>query len=276
MMAGEKTLIGNGNIRDVYLVERGGRKLVVKYLREDFEEKATRAWVLLIHQWEAAAIDAVRGHPNVVDLLGICGPNSVSEYYAVRLDDLVLKAGAEPIPILSVVSMALDAARGLQALHEAPGGAIVHFDIKPQQLMLDEHGRVKINDLNMCRFADADADGNTCPYESAASRLGPWRSPENIRGYKLNEKLDIYSLAMVFYSMLALHPPYLNVPNATGLIMDGIPPPTDPSWHQGFLDIVRDMWQQDPNARPSARRVAQRLEFLRNHLVSQAVAQAMK
>ena len=68
--------------------------------------------------------------------------------------------------------MALDAARGLQALHEAPGGAIVHFDMKPQQLMLDRNGRIKINDLNMCRFVDADVDGNSCAFESAASRVG--------------------------------------------------------------------------------------------------------
>lgn len=68
--------------------------------------------------------------------------------------------------------MALDAARGLQALHEAPGGAIVHLDIKPQQLMLDGNGRLKLNDLNMLRFADADVDGNTCSFEMAASRVG--------------------------------------------------------------------------------------------------------
>lgn len=68
--------------------------------------------------------------------------------------------------------MALDAARGLQALHEAPGGAIVHFDVKPEQMMLDGNGRIKINDLNMIYFADADVDGNTCPFDSLASRIG--------------------------------------------------------------------------------------------------------
>lgn len=70
------------------------------------------------------------------------------------------------------VSMALDAARGLQAMHEAPGGAIVHFDIKPQQMMIDETGMVKINDLNMCRFAPTDANGNTCSFPSRASNPG--------------------------------------------------------------------------------------------------------
>lgn len=68
--------------------------------------------------------------------------------------------------------MALDAARGLQAMHEASGGAIVHYDIKPQQMMLDENGRVKINDLNMCLFAPADEDGNTCAFPAPASPPG--------------------------------------------------------------------------------------------------------
>lgn len=59
MLAGEKKLIGNGNIRDVYLVEWRGRKLVVKALREDFELTASRRKADKIHRWEAAALDEV-------------------------------------------------------------------------------------------------------------------------------------------------------------------------------------------------------------------------
>lgn len=70
------------------------------------------------------------------------------------------------------VSLALDMARGVQALHDAPGGPIVHFDIKPHQMMLDDNGRLKINDLNMCSFPDADKDGNSCPYEALACSSG--------------------------------------------------------------------------------------------------------
>lgn len=59
MLMGEKKLIGHGYIRDVYLVEWEGRKLVVKFLREDYEERAGDSRVEKIHQWEAAALDAV-------------------------------------------------------------------------------------------------------------------------------------------------------------------------------------------------------------------------
>lgn len=56
---GEKKLIGRGYIRDVYLVEREGRKLVVKFLNEEYEARASEHRIEKIHQWEAAALDAV-------------------------------------------------------------------------------------------------------------------------------------------------------------------------------------------------------------------------
>ena len=61
---GVKKLIGNGNIRDVYLTEYKGQKLVIKILRDDFEERASKTRVDNIHQWEAAAINAVRTNRN--------------------------------------------------------------------------------------------------------------------------------------------------------------------------------------------------------------------
>lgn len=114
----------------------------------------------------------VRGHPNIVGLLGSCGTTHLSEYLPTSLDELVL-ASDELLPIERVVQIARDAARGLQGLHEVPGGAVVHFDLKPHQLMIGVNGMVKINDLNMCRFTGIDEDGETCPFtESHASRPG--------------------------------------------------------------------------------------------------------
>lgn len=59
MLDGDITLIGSGMIRDVYLVEHEGQKLVLKVLREDYELIASKSWIEDIHRWEAAALDAV-------------------------------------------------------------------------------------------------------------------------------------------------------------------------------------------------------------------------
>jgi len=49
--------------------------------------------------------------------------------------------------------------------------------------------------------------------------------------------VDVYSMAMVYYTMLALKPPYTDVPDGTGEIMAGNPPTVDPSWHKGFMAV---------------------------------------
>lgn len=63
MLTREKKLIGSGFIRDVYLVEWEGRKLVVKFVREDYEERVSEELAENIHQWEAAALHAVSEIP---------------------------------------------------------------------------------------------------------------------------------------------------------------------------------------------------------------------
>lgn len=104
----------------------------------------------------------------------------ITEYFPVYMDELLLEDPSdkfEPLPDREVIRMALDAARGLQALHEAPGGPIVHADLQPRQLLLDDDNMVKVNDLNRCRFMGKDEHGNPCPFKITKGN-GVWRSPE--------------------------------------------------------------------------------------------------
>lgn len=83
MLTGEKQLIGSGFIRDVYLVEWEGRKLVVKFLREDYEERVSEGLAENVHQWEAAALDAVSEARSRSLYSAMTAPESVS--YAVPI-----------------------------------------------------------------------------------------------------------------------------------------------------------------------------------------------
>lgn len=104
----------------------------------------------------------------------------MTEYFPIYMDELLLEDSSDSIdafPDREVIRMALDAARGLQALHEAPGGPIVHADLQPRQLLLDDDGVVKVNDLNRCRFMGTDEHGDPCPFRITKGN-GVWRSPE--------------------------------------------------------------------------------------------------
>lgn len=130
----------------------------------------------------------MKDHPNIVHVLGLCDCDMVTEYFPYYMD-LVLLGSSEQdsheelpvIPMYHVIRMALEAARGLQALHEIPGGPVVHADLQPRQLLMDEHGTVKVNDLNRCRFMGRDAEGKPCPFRITKGN-GVWRAPEEYAG----------------------------------------------------------------------------------------------
>ena len=70
-----------------------------------------------------------------------------------------------------------------QALHEVAGG--VHMDMKPQQLLVDDFGRGKVNDFNSVHIMSSrrDVEGEFCPVRSSKpQRVIPWRAPENLAG----------------------------------------------------------------------------------------------
>lgn len=69
-----------------------------------------------------------------------------------------------------------------QALHEVAG--CIHFDLNPQQLLVDGTGSILLSDFNICQVMSVNpTDGKYCPVESARrTRHIPWASPENYAG----------------------------------------------------------------------------------------------
>lgn len=120
----------------------------------------------------------------MVQMLGLCNTTVVTEAFSMDIQS-AMKKRTGTLPVRSAVSMSLDGARGLQALHEA---SIVHYDIKPAQMLVagdggggDDGGelRVKLNDFNVVFFMSSGPDGTPCPFTVPGNlQLGPWRTPE--------------------------------------------------------------------------------------------------
>ncbi|CAM9543354.1 unnamed protein product, partial [Hapterophycus canaliculatus] len=96
-------------------------------------------------------------------MLGFCGSTMVTEAYSMNMQKILRKA-QEPLLFRRVLSMSLDAAIGLQSLHEAAGGPIVHFDVKLGQLLVQDNGRVRLADYNLAYFMAAGANGRPCAF----------------------------------------------------------------------------------------------------------------
>lgn len=261
ILAGETSLVGEGYWREVRLATYKGQNLVVKTLKSSQEESARNKER---HRWEAVALEAVKDHPNIVHLLGACECDMITEYFPVFLDEMLLehKSGTpDDYPDSQVIGMALDAARGLQAIHEIPGGPVVHADLQPRQLLLNKEGVLKLNDLNRCRFMGRDEDGLPCPFKITKAN-GVWRSPEEFAGEFLTEKLDIYSMGYIFWAMRGRDTPFPRDDHYKNRVLSGERPFVHPSWHPEFVQLFQDMWKREPTERPSAKEVVVRLEAM--------------
>jgi serine/threonine-protein kinase len=136
-------------------------------------------------------------HPNIVTTFD-CGDHDGMPYLAMELlegTDLRTKLMKEGVTALQAVEIARQVAEGLAYAHER---GVVHRDIKPGNIMLDDDGRAKIMDFGLARMRAADHKTST------GMVLGTPRymSPEQISGQPVDHRSDIFSLGIVIYEML--------------------------------------------------------------------------
>jgi serine/threonine protein kinase len=106
-----------------------------------------------------------------------------------------------PLPLAQVIAIATQIASGLAAAH-AKG--IIHRDIKPQNILVDKDGRVKILDFGLAKLKGLTQLTKT------GTTLGTvaYMSPEQALGKEVDQRSDIWSLGVILYEMLANKLPF--------------------------------------------------------------------
>ncbi len=176
----------------------------------------------------------------------------------VTLRDLIDTKGAlEEAACLSIGSQL---ARALQVAHDE---GILHRDIKPQNVLLDASGTVKVMDFGIARLSDG-----TGPLTQTGIVLGTpaYMAPEQLLGEPLDVRADLYSLGVVMYEALTAQKPF-SAPSPIALIAQMLhhdpPAPVDlrPSLGASISNLVLSLLARDRAERPpSAGAVADELE----------------
>src|SRR6201991_539326 len=210
------TLLGttlNGRYRLEARIGTGGMSAVYRALDETLErpvaiklmnrEIATDSDQLERFRREARAV-AQLSHPHIVGVIDAGEdegrPYIVLEYVeGETLKDRIRRLGR--LPVDEAIAYAIEIARALGAAH---GRGIVHRDVKPQNVLVDEEGSAKVTDFGIAR--SMDDSGLTA--EGRVLGTTDYVSPEQALGHPVTGQSDIYSLGVVLFEMLTGDVPF--------------------------------------------------------------------
>ena len=195
-------LIGEGGMANVYLAydEILDRNVAVKVLRGDLanDEKFIRRF-----QREANSASSL-SHPNIVEMYDVGEDEEkyfiVMEYVDGKtLKSLIKRRGALTLP--EVIDIMLQLTSAVSCAHDS---YIIHRDIKPQNVLIKEDGRVKITDFGIAMALNSQELTQTNSVMGSVHYL----PPEQANGSGSTIKSDIYSLGILMYELLTGKVPF--------------------------------------------------------------------
>jgi serine/threonine-protein kinase len=137
----------------------------------------------------------------------------------LSLDDKLRQDGR--LDVATAVRIGTDVAAGLEALWSA---GMVHRDVKPANILLDEDRKAYITDFGLAK----DTQGSLLTLPGQALGSMDYMSPEQIRGEPVNAASDIYALGCVMYESVCGRPPFADAQGMRILWAHLQDPPPDP------------------------------------------------
>ena len=221
-------LIGTGGMGRVFLAEHTimNRKVALKVISKEYCDNPA---AVKRFQAEARAI-ATLNHPNIVQAYNF--ESEGNRYYIVMeyvdgesLEERIKKAG--PLPIEETISCIRQAAKALRHAHQRK---MIHCDIKPTNLLVNDKNQIKILDMGIARLQES-SKSQMIKNNSSPDVLGTvdFMAPEMaINSPEIDARTDIYSLGCTLYYLLTGSVPYPSATLAERILDHQESPPKDP------------------------------------------------
>ena len=150
---------------------------------------------------------------------------------------------------LEILQLAHDIACGLAYLHPA----VVHRDLKPQNVLIDADGRAKLADFGISRVKDPSK--SYFSQVTAENGTPMYMSPESMNGTRVDEKVDVFALGVIINEAWTRRQPWKDCAHFFQIILkvaiNGERPWMDPDCPENLKRLITKCWHQDPRQRPS-------------------------
>jgi dipeptidyl aminopeptidase/acylaminoacyl peptidase/predicted Ser/Thr protein kinase len=225
--------IGRGGMGVVYLATDTAlnRPVALKMLPGDVVGSSERRARFMREARMAAAVN----HENIATVYEV-GEADGQVYIALEyvdgqsLREAIAAGGLDEDRALTIAS---EIAEGLAAAH---AGGVIHRDLKPGNVMLNQRGVVKLLDFGLAKSLEAETGSESeiarqstgVVSETGAIQGTPaYMSPEQCRGAKVDKRTDVFSFGTLLYELLSKHRPFVadNHPELGYAIMHDDPPP---------------------------------------------------
>jgi serine/threonine protein kinase len=246
--------LGEGGMGAVYRAHdpRLSRDIALKVLPGDESDDEARARFLR----EAKALARV-DHENVVRVYS-SGVDEGVAWMSLALiegDALDSVLADEPLDEETALLLAASCARGLAAVHRE---GVVHRDVKPANILIDENGQLHIVDFGIAAFTDVERGGFKTR-EGLAVGTPHYMSPEQARGGSVDARADAWGLGATLYAMLAGAPPFFHTSEEADIdilarvLRDRAPDlrARAPHVSTATADLVRTLLDPDRDGRPA-------------------------
>ena len=272
--------LGHGGMGEVWLARdtRLGREVAIKVLSPEVAADPER---LERFRREARSVAALN-HPNIVTIHAVEEAGDVPfftmEYVeGTTLSQIIPQGGFDTERFLE---LAIPIADAVSAAHES---GITHRDLNPGNIMGSSRGQLKVLDFGLAKVSreepkevDSDSHLETEFLTSEGQVLGttPYMSPEQLKGKKVDQRSDIFSLGTILYAMATGKHPFLadssaevissiltHHPPEVGEVREGLP--------EYLSGVIKRCLEKDPENRyQSARGLENDLLRLRDNLSS--------
>eukprot|EP01026_Neomeris_dumetosa_P029098 TRINITY_DN2358_c0_g1_i1.p1 TRINITY_DN2358_c0_g1~~TRINITY_DN2358_c0_g1_i1.p1 ORF type:complete len:522 (-),score=60.37 TRINITY_DN2358_c0_g1_i1:978-2543(-) len=249
----ERGFLGEGSFGRVFQGTWEGKRVAVKIFKEEYQNSLGQECNRLFNT-EFDIMARVQ-HENIVECYGGCKEFSKRAILMEFMDkgslDTFIHKNSHPIKLVNYYKILKSITKALAYLHPS----IVHRDIKPQNVLLNKQGLVKVADFGLSKFKEA-----TTMFSSNAAGTPHYVAPEILTGkFKTGPLADIFSVAILMWEMYTRIRPWQGVKDyqIAYLVMTDQRPEIPEDCPEELSSMIRRCWSADPDERLSAQELYQ-------------------